>query len=271
MRTDPIPDLTTPSLCEALALRAPGELVSIVGGGGKSALLFGLARSLPGCAVLTTTTRIFANQTARAAATCRIGTPEFEAAMQSPRDGLLVIGGVEGERVRGVAADVPATLLAAAGVDFVVVEADGSRMRPAKAPAPHEPVVPQETTLLVVVAGIDALAGPIAQTCHRPERVAALLGLSEDACLDPTRLAELLCHPEAGLKGAPAGARIALLINKIEDPAQWRAGRILAAAARRNPRIERVVLGALEPSVGLGGDVGFEVWLSRQTAARSGN
>ncbi|HID75022.1 MAG TPA: hypothetical protein EYP56_03395, partial [Planctomycetaceae bacterium] len=65
---------------EHAALRAPGELVSIVGGGGKSALLFGLARSLPGCAVLTTTTRIFANQTARAAATCRTGTPEFEAA-----------------------------------------------------------------------------------------------------------------------------------------------------------------------------------------------
>ena len=265
MHADPTPDLTTSSICAALALRAPGELVSIVGGGGKSALLFELGRSLPGRAVLTTTTRIFANQTARAAATCRIGTPEFETAMHSPRDGLLIIGEVEGEKARGVAADVPATLLAAAGVDFVVVEADGSRMRPAKAPAQHEPVVPEETTLLVVVAGIDALAGPIAQTCHRPERVAALLGLSQDACLDPPRLAELLCHPEAGLKGAPAGARIALLINKIEDPAQWRAGRVLATAARRNPRIERVVLGALEPSgqVEPGADVGFEVWLSR--------
>ncbi len=265
VHADPTPDLTTPSLCAALALRAPGELVSIVGGGGKSALLFGLGRSLSGCAVLTTTTRIFANQTARAAATCPIGTPEFETVMHSPRDGLLVVGEVEGEKVRGVAADVPATLLAAAGVDFVVVEADGSRMRPAKAPAPHEPVVPEETTLLVVVAGIDALAGPIAQTCHRPERVAALLGLSQDACLDPPRLAELLCHPEAGLKSAPPGARVALLINKIEDPAQWHAGRAVAAAARRHPRIERVVLGALEPSgqVEPGGDVGFEVWLSR--------
>jgi probable selenium-dependent hydroxylase accessory protein YqeC len=264
MRADPTPDLTTPSLCAALALAAPGELVSIVGGGGKSALLFALARSLPGHAVITTTTRIFANQTARAAAFCRIGTPEFEAAMNSPREGLLVIGEVEGEKARGVAAEVPATLLAAAGVDFVVVEADGSRMRPAKAPAPHEPVVPEETTLLVVVAGIDALAGPIAQTCHRPGRVAALLGLSEEACLDPARLAELLCHPEAGLKGAPDGARIALLINKIEDPAEWRAGRALAAVARRSPRIERVVLGALEPNrqVAPGADTGFEVWLS---------
>ena len=257
---EPTPDLTTSSISAALALRVPGELVSIVGGGGKSALLFGLARSLPGCTVLTTTTRIFANQTARAATTCRIDTPEFEAAMHSPRDGLLVIGEIEGEKARGVATGVPAALLAATGVDFVVVEADGSRMRPAKAPAAHEPVIPEETTLLVVVAGIDALAGPIAQTCHRPERVAALLGLSEDACLDPPRLAELLCHPQAGLKDAPAGARIALLINKIEDPAQWRAGRVLAAVAQRKARIERVVLGALEPSVEVGN---FEVWRSQ--------
>jgi probable selenium-dependent hydroxylase accessory protein YqeC len=219
--------------------------------------------------VLTTTTRIFASQTARAAATCRIGTREFETAMNSPPEGLLVIGEIEGERASGVEVDVPATLLAAASVDFVVVEADGSRMRPAKAPAPHEPVIPEETTLLVVVAGIDALAGPIAQTCHRPERVAALLGLSQDTHLDPLRLAELLCHPEAGIKGAPAGARIALLINKVEDPAEWQAGRALAAAARQNPRIERVVLGALEPSrpVESGDGVGFEIWLGRDEAS----
>lgn len=269
MRAEPTPDLTTPSLLTAFALRETRELVSIVGGGGKSALLFGLGRTLPGRTVLTTTTRIFASQTARAAASCRLGTPEFEAAMTAQRSGLLVIGEIEGERARGVQVDIPATLLAAEGVDFVVVEADGSRMRPTKAPAPHEPVVPAETTLLVVVAGIDALAGPIAETCHRPERVAALLGLSEDASLDPLQLAELLCHPEGGLKGAPDSARVALLLNKIEDPAEWDAGRAVAAAAQGNPRIERVVLGALEPSrpAEAADDVRFEVWLCAGASA----
>lgn len=263
MQPDPFPDLTTPSICAALALNAPGELISIVGGGGKSALLFALGRALPGRTVLTTTTRIFAAQTARAATTCCFGTPEFEAAITSRNDGLLVIGEIEGDKAKGVEAGVPGKLLRSPGVDFVVVEADGSRMLPAKAPAAHEPVVPEETTLLVVVAGVDALAGPIAKTCHRPERVAALLGLSQDDRLDPESLAELLCHEEAGLKGAPPGARIALLINKIEDPGDWRAGRALAAAARRHPRIERVVLGALEPSGRResGREVDLEVWL----------
>jgi molybdenum cofactor cytidylyltransferase len=263
MKSDSKPDLETSSVCEALALDAPGELVSIVGGGGKSALLFALGERLPGCTVLTTTTRIFAAQTARADLTRRVGTPEFELTMQAPPDGLLVIGAIEGEKARGVAGEVPASLLAAEGVDFVVVEADGSRMRPAKAPADHEPVIPEHTTLLVVVAGIDALSCPIAKTCHRPERVAALLGLAENDDLDPSSLATLLCHEAAGLKDVPSAARIAILINKVETPAEWRAARAVAVASRRNARVERVVLGAIEPSgrEETGNGVGFEVWI----------
>ena len=207
---------------------------------------FGLARSLPGCAVLTTTTRIFANQTARAAATCRIGTPEFEAAMQSPRDGLLVIGGVEGERARGVAADVPATLLAAAGVDFVVVEADGSRMLPVKAPAPHEPRVPPETALLVAVAGIDALNAPIAEVAHRPERVSALTGLAGEERLDAGALARLLASPQGGLKDCPPSARAVVLLNKVETPEEREVARRVAREVLEYPGVERVLIGALQ-------------------------
>ncbi len=263
MHVEPVPDLTTPSVCAALGLDSPGELVSIVGGGGKSALLFGLGQQLPGRTILTTTTRIFASQTARATQTCRMDTPEFQTVIQSSDENLLVIGEVTGERASGVGVDVPGTLLATPGVDFVIVEADGSRMLPAKAPAEHEPVVPAETTLLVAVAGIDALSGPIAQTCHRPERVATLLGIDVRDSLDPASLARLLCDAGAGLKNVPPGARVVLLINKIEDPEQWEAGRAVAAAARRNPRVERVVLGALEPGgiVERRGEADFEVWL----------
>jgi hypothetical protein len=42
-------------------------------------------------------------------------------------------------------------MLANLRIDWVVVEADGSRMLPVKAPGSHEPVVPIGTTLLVQV------------------------------------------------------------------------------------------------------------------------
>ena len=263
------PDSRTASICDALALREGGELISIVGGGGKSALLFALGGALPGRTILTTTTRIFAAQTARAAETFRFGTAECEAALRTDRRGLLVIGAVEGDKAKGVAREAPGEMLAVPGVDFVIVEADGSRMLPAKAPASHEPVIPDETTLVVAVAGIDALEGPISKTCHRPEQVAGLLGVSEAHTLDPQDLASLLCHEDGGLKNLPRGARAALFINKIESPDQWQAGRELARSAQSHSRVDRIVLGAIEP----GGaeatrgprpaDLEFEIFLGR--------
>lgn len=258
---------STDSLQEALGLRSSGELISVVGGGGKSALLFALGRTLPGRTILTTTTRIFAAQTKRAEQSCAYGTPECDAALSEGTDGLLVIGEIEGDKAKGVEREVPARLLAMQGVDSVVVEADGSRMLPAKAPAAHEPVLPEETTLLVAIAGIDALDGPIEKTCHRPERVSALVGRGTSALLDAASLARLLTHPEGGLKDLPAKARAAIVINKVETAEAWAKARSLAAEALLEPRVDRVVLGAIEPgaasrprtSAGAGGSGAYEV------------
>ena len=46
-------------LVAALGLSDTSGVVSIVGGGGKSSLMFALAEALPGRVVMTTTTRIF--------------------------------------------------------------------------------------------------------------------------------------------------------------------------------------------------------------------
>ena len=148
-----------------------GALVAIVGGGGKSSLMFTLAGSLPNSRIITTTTtRIFAAQISIAPATCfydPAGNEDaFFAAVSDALDAhgqCLVVGSVGAgsnvEKAFGVPADLPARLLARADVDIVLVEADGSRMRPIKAPADHEPVIPSGTTLVVPVVGIDAING----------------------------------------------------------------------------------------------------------------
>jgi molybdenum cofactor cytidylyltransferase len=234
------------SLGEALDLEPSGEIVSIVGGGGKSALLFRLAQELPGRAVLTTTTRIFAAQIERAPEVCSVDGDGLEAALDRGTSGLLVIGDVEGEKALGVESTVPGQLLRHPCVDVVAVEADGSRMRPTKAPAEHEPVVPSDTTLLVPVAGIDALQGPLSAVAHRPERVAELIGVGLDEPLTAQTLGALLRHPEGGLKNAPASARISVLLNKVESQAELRLAREVAEEVLRERRISRVAVGALE-------------------------
>lgn len=235
-------------LIHALGLPARGSLLSIVGGGGKSALLFALGRQLPGRVLLTTTTRIFATQVGRAIEFCEVLDEGFEARLADGASGLLVIGRIDGDRAIGVAPSLPAQWLAHNQVQHVVVEADGSRMRPAKAPAEHEPVIAEGSTHVAVVVGIDALDAPIASATHRPERVSALLRLSQDALLGPEELARLICHRRGGLKGVPDTARAIAVINKVEGAAREMKAATVANAVLREPRIDRVICGALEGS-----------------------
>jgi molybdenum cofactor cytidylyltransferase len=234
------------ALSYALGLDESDSLVSIVGGGGKSALLFALGDCLPGRVLLTTTTRIFAAQIQRAVSWCQVDEPGYAAALDEGPSGLLIVGGVEGEKAVGVEAALPGKWLSRETVQHVIVEADGSRMRPTKAPAEHEPVIADGSTHVVVVVGIDALSAPIAETCHRPERVGALLGLAPSARLTPNSLAQLLCHEAGGLKNVPIDARLIVLINKVESASQQARADELAARVLSEARVERVVSGAVE-------------------------
>ncbi len=244
------------SVAEALGLTRAPALVAIVGGGGKSSLMFALGRELAGRVVMTTTTRIFAAQLKLAPESCSTQDAGWEKRLESFESSLLVVGGTEGERAVGVPPDLPATLLARQDVNWVVVEADGSRMLPVKAPAAHEPVIPDATDLLVAVVGIDALGEPIGRIAHRPELAAEIVGLSPEEPFTPETLGTLLASPRGGLKNAERAARVAVLINKVESPSQWEAARQTAQCILREPRIDRVAIGALQS----GGVKGWEVW-----------
>ena len=233
-------------LVAALGLADAPGVVSIVGGGGKSSLMFALADALPGRVVMTTTTRIFAAQMQRAERVCSLDEAGWRQHLEDFEKGLLVVGGVEGSRALGVPLELPGELLAHPRVDAVLVEADGSRMLPVKAPAPHEPQVPPETALLVAVAGIDALDAPIEAVAHRPERVSALTGLAPEERLDARALAQLLASPEGGLKDRPANARAVVLLNKVETSGNRERARQVALQLLARPGVERVLIGALQ-------------------------
>lgn len=237
------------TLPTAFNLRPQNELVAFVGGGGKTSLLFALGAALPGRRILSTTTRIFAAQMSRAEELvfATEGTEENEEAIQAAldRQGLcLVVGTVEGEKAVGVSSELPGAWLARPDVDFVLVEADGSRMKPIKAPAAHEPVIPPETTLVVPVVGIDALDGRFTDVTHRPEIAAELLDSVVGERLSVGDVARLMAHPQGGLKGVPARARVVPFINKVATAVQLTAARQIAQQLLHTPRIERVVLGA---------------------------
>jgi CTP:molybdopterin cytidylyltransferase MocA len=119
----------------------------------------------------------------------------------------------------------------------LLVEADGARGRSLKAPAEHEPAVPDFAELVVPVAGLDAVGQPIdSAAVHRPERVSDLLGLPVQERLRPEHLARVLASPQGGLKNVPRQAAVRALLNKCDDEGGWpmgERGRASNAVGRR--------------------------------------
>ena len=164
-------------LTRALRIR-PKDVIVLVGGGGKTTLMFRLADELAasGRRVVTTmTTRIFVGQMLRAPG--RLVTEdeatllaELPAALDAYRH-VIVAGEVivEQDKVQGVSPALLDRIAAQPAVDAMIVEADGSRRLPFKAPAAHEPVIPTSATVVVPLVGLDVLGQPLdAEHVHRP-------------------------------------------------------------------------------------------------------
>lgn len=189
------------------------EHIALVGGGGKTTLLHALADQLTGSIVLTSTTRMASDQDQGRPVLLAPTTSEIVAASnQSP---VVVWKSVEGEKALGVSAECCDEWFGV--VDYLIVEADGSRRRPFKAPAGHEPVIGNTTTTMISVIGADALGRVIGDQCHRPLRVAALAGCTPYERLTPAGAATVLLHERGARKELPSLARLVIAVTKVED------------------------------------------------------
>ncbi len=193
----------------------PG-LTALIGGGGKTTLLYALAEELKeqGSVLVATSTKI---RRPTHLPVADPSTPEELRATLRTASPLCLGSPWPEEKLAAPALPFGALVSAA---DYVLVEADGSKGLPAKAHAAHEPVIPAEAERVVLVLGADAFGKPISQVCHRPERFAARTGAAPDALLTPALW--------AGLIQAEGYGNI-IYVNKCETPEAWRNAASLAA------------------------------------------
>ncbi len=130
---------------------------------------------------------------------------------------VTVAGKVIGSgKLGGVQLDQPYALLQKGGADVVIVEADGARHSMIKAPAEYEPVVPAQTNVALIVMSAEAINQPLsAEIAHRPERIAAVLGIKQGDILTPALIARLMTHELGGLKNIPTQAATYLLLTGV--------------------------------------------------------
>ena len=212
-----------------------GEMVSLIGAGGKTTTLFRLAkelRDLGGKVMVTTTTKIF-----------KPTKPHI--------DRLFIVDDVQA--LVDVCAEIAAPAIIGAGCavdregkllgmptpwldrlnqdgafDAILVEADGAASRLLKIPADNEPVIPESCQATVWIVAIKILGKPLTdEWVHRAARARDLLGLPADARINEEVLLQLLQHDNGCLKGIPAASRKLALINQADSAAEMAAAQAL--------------------------------------------
>ncbi|SRR6266568_1844458 len=237
-----------PLLCDLIDLPAH-PLITIVGAGGKTTTMYSLASELAyrGKRVITTTTtQIFypePDETDTLIVTSETHTllKTIDEAWQKYRR-LTVAGAVlRTEKLAGLQPEQPYELLLKSGADVVIVEADGARHRMIKAPGEHEPVIPLQANVALLVMSAEAINQPLSdRIAHRPERVAMVTGVNLGDMLSPAVIARLITSEQGALKHIPETATAYLLITHA-SMAQKAAIRELVNLMRSSSRIVGVL------------------------------
>ncbi len=254
----PLMNKKTLTLSKALRLdHVPPPRVAFVGAGGKTTALFQTARELAPC-IVTTTTHLGAWQADKADQHIIIRKMEDVNQLEEIAfDGvILVTGEKKEERLTSLAEEEINWLEQFCNYHSLplLIEADGARGKPLKAPKAHEPVIPAFVDTVVVVAGLsgigkvldegnvynikdfqelgerkekrsdaltlrggrtsDEAVSPLNDGIALPRKASGLA--KTDSLVTVERLKNLLMHEEGGLKGIPPTARKIALLNQAD-------------------------------------------------------
>ncbi len=237
------------TLIEALQLQH-GGVVSLVGAGGKTSLMFRLAAELvdAGKRVITTTTTKILYPTETQSRHVLVDPDPHRlrrraaAAAGEYRHLTLAHPRREDhpEKLTGLSPQLVDELWATGRWDCILVEADGAAGRPLKAPADHEPVISAGTTCVVGVVGVRVLGGTATEEwVFRLEHFCRVTGLAQGEPVTPGAVATLLLSKRGIFKGAPHGARRAVFLNLAGDRQRLAAARDVAGELERSGRSHR--------------------------------
>ncbi|HWQ03896.1 MAG TPA: selenium cofactor biosynthesis protein YqeC [Longilinea sp.] len=194
--------------------------VAFVGAGGKTTAIFRLARELPTPVIITTTTHIGTWQIPQA--DCWITDPTLLEGEVASGNKVIVFTGksVNDDRAAGLSPreiDDLQHFVKAKGWSLLI-EADGARRLPLKAPGQNEPVIPPWVENVVVVAGLTGLNKPLGNAhIHRYQIFSQLSGLPLGDPVGEDALLKVLLDPSGGLKSIQENARKIVFLNQADD------------------------------------------------------
>ncbi len=250
----------TITLIETLHLEKAG-IISIIGAGGKTTLMYQLARELSNFkrrVLTTTTTKIFMPKPLQTSDT--IIEKDVDKLIQKIKTNLKdyphFSAGREydpvSKKLIGFNPHIINQLYQTSLFDWIIVEADGAKLKSLKASGSHEPVIPRDTTHLIHVTGLDAVGRILDDnSVHRSKIFSDNTGVGMGEIINEQSIAasidleikkaELLCHPSANY----------VLLNKADTLYRTASGLKIGNLLRKNKTIENIIIVSLKDKIAI--------------------
>lgn len=224
-----------------------GSIVSIVGAGGKSTLMYTLAKELRKeyrCLV-TTTTKIYVPNKEQFDFMA-VGTEEFKKIRHNGNNGIYVYGSLVSEENKLIGVNLKE--LEDLCFQYVLVEADGSKRKPIKGWNDTEPVICKSTTHTIGIISIEAMGNKINKdNVHRVKEFLSITNTTENETISEANMVSMIFDAK-GLFKSSQGKKI-LFINKVESKEQWcKAEKLIDSIKKRNSEVfllDKIIAGSL--------------------------
>lgn len=125
----------------------------------------------------------------------------------------------------------------------LLIEADGAKRLPLKAPAEHEPVLLPETTHVVNIYGLDALGMELGKICFRADFAAKILKKKMTDHVQAKDIVALALDHQGGRKSISPGMRYHVILNKADTPGREEAAKDICRFANKQGFTELTITG----------------------------
>lgn len=225
------------------------ELVSFVGGGGKTTTIFKLAKELKGLdkkVLVTTSTAIYYPEENTYDKIIVDNSNEFMENLENINCGTITVIGraiSKENKLLGLSKELIEGIYYKKIFDYILVEADGSKRKTIKAPADHEPVIPRSTDKTIGVVGIDSIGKSInEENVHRPELFCRVTDSKEKEIISEEKIFKLIKSDRGLFKDVPLKSKKYIFLNKVDNKEELRkAEKIIGLVKTNRIKVDLVI------------------------------
>lgn len=234
-----------------------GDVISIVGGGGKTSTMFKLAEELKSAGkkvLVTTTTAIMMPDKGQYDLFLDASRGDTLESLMEGEDStwgseqivVYISSFIREDKLKGPELEEVDKIVAKGYFDYILVEADGARCKPIKAPREGEPLLPSSTTVVVGVIGLDSVGKLVEDDrVHRIEIFCDITGLSVGSVITPESIYKLISHRDGLFKNSGLSKRY-LILNKADNSQRLDYAREIESLIGDSDSIERTIVTRLE-------------------------